>query len=64
VPLILNNINYTKRMDRLTELQGYIDDLGRLFYTSIGAIQRDAPPANLGLLPKVEKKDKGKLNII
>ncbi len=43
-------------MDRLTELQSYIDDLGRLFYTSIGAIQRDAPPANLGLLPKIEKK--------
>lgn len=46
-------------MDRLTELQSYIDDLGRLFYTSIGAIQRDAPPANLGLVPKVEKKPKG-----
>jgi mediator of RNA polymerase II transcription subunit 21 len=45
-------------MDRLTELQSYIDDLARLFYTSIGAIQRDAPPANLGLLPKVEKKPK------
>lgn len=47
-------------MDRLTELQSYIDDLARLFYTSIGAIQRDAPPANLGLFPKVEKKPKGR----
>jgi len=47
-------------MDRLTELQSCIDDLGRLFYTSIGAIQRDAPSTSLGLMQKAEKKTKGK----
>lgn len=46
-------------MDRLTELQSCIDDLGRLFYTSIGAIQRDAPAASLGVINKPEKKSKG-----
>jgi mediator of RNA polymerase II transcription subunit 21 len=42
-------------MDRLTELQHYVDDLARLFYVSIGAIQRDAPPSTLNFqLPKKE----------
>jgi mediator of RNA polymerase II transcription subunit 21 len=43
-------------MDRLTELQRYVDELSRLFYVSIGVIQRDAPPANFNFqLPTNEQ---------
>jgi mediator of RNA polymerase II transcription subunit 21 len=45
-------------MDRLTELQYYLDSLAQLFYTSLGVIQRDAAPSNLNFqFPKKEKSE-------
>jgi mediator of RNA polymerase II transcription subunit 21 len=44
-------------MDRLTELQYYLDNLAQLFYTSLGVIQRDASPSNMNFqLPKKENE--------
>eukprot|EP01120_Amphizonella_sp_Union-15-10_P009176 TRINITY_DN342_c0_g1_i1.p1 TRINITY_DN342_c0_g1~~TRINITY_DN342_c0_g1_i1.p1 ORF type:complete len:147 (+),score=37.16 TRINITY_DN342_c0_g1_i1:39-443(+) len=34
-------------MDRLSELQMVVDDMGTQFFETIGRIQRDAPPAPL-----------------
>lgn len=36
-------------MDRLTELQGHVDQLGTLIYQSIGHIQKAAPPSRLNI---------------
>lgn len=34
-----------EKMDDLSRLQGKLDDLGVMFYTYLGIIQRDAPPS-------------------
>lgn len=36
-------------MDRLTELQGFVDQIGTLLYESIGRIQNTAPPSKLNI---------------
>lgn len=36
-------------MDRLTELQGHVDQLGTLMYQSIGHIQKAAPSSKLNI---------------
>lgn len=40
-------------MDRLTQLQMVLDGLSTQMFTSVGVLQRDAPPRALNLPPYV-----------